>query len=72
MMTIFMAGKGKKIRTVGVVGAIITALCCFTPILAIGVTAIGLAGIIGWLDYVLFPLLFLFLGAITYSFIPKK
>lgn len=64
--------RDKRFRTIGGIVSAVIALCCFTPILVIGVTAIGLAGIVGWLDYVLFPLLFLCLGVVIYSFTPKK
>lgn len=64
--------RDKRFRTIGGIVSAVIALCCFTPILVIGVTAIGLAGIVGWLDYVLFPLLFLCLGMVIYSFTPKK
>ena len=37
------------------------ALCCFTPILVIAVTALGAASIISYLDYILLPSLVFFL-----------
>jgi len=45
----------------GIWGSIITAICCFTPVLVIGLGLIGLAALTPYLDYVLFPLLGLFL-----------
>jgi len=51
----------------GIVGAVIAALCCFTPILAVLLGVLGLGGLTGYLDYVLFPVLFIFLGLITYG-----
>ncbi|MCJ8310038.1 MAG: mercury resistance system transport protein MerF [Rhizobiaceae bacterium] len=41
-------------------GAVIAALCCFTPLLVWILAAIGLAGLIAYLDLVLLPLLGLF------------
>ena len=38
-----------------------TAVCCFTPVLPWVLGLVGLAILIPYLDYVLFPLLFLFL-----------
>ncbi len=35
----------------------ITAVCCFTPVLAIVLPLLGLASWLGWIDWVLFPLL---------------
>jgi mercuric ion transport protein len=45
----------------GIWGSMIAAICCFTPILVIGLGLIGLAAFTPYLDYVLFPLLGLFL-----------
>ncbi len=51
----------EKLLKVGIIGAIVAALCCVTPILVILVTTIGLSAIIGWLDFVLFPALAAFI-----------
>ena len=57
---------GKLIKT-GIVGTVIAALCCFTPVLVILVSAVGLSAIIGYLDYVLFPALAFFLLLTIYA-----
>jgi mercuric ion transport protein len=54
------------IRT-GAVGAIIAAVCCATPVLVIGLGAIGLAAVAAYLDYVLLPALAVCLGLIGYG-----
>lgn len=41
----------------GVIGAAISALCCFTPILVILLGVVGLSAAIGFLDLVLLPAL---------------
>jgi mercuric ion transport protein len=46
---------------IGLVGTVITALCCFTPLLVWSLAAIGLAGIGVYLDIVLLPLLGIFI-----------
>lgn len=51
----------------GLIGTIITALCCFTPILVILFGVIGLSALIGWLDFVLFPALAFFIGLTAYA-----
>lgn len=51
----------------GMIGAVIAALCCFTPILAILLAVLGLGGLTGYLDYILLPVLFIFLGLIAYG-----
>ena len=53
--------EGKLFKT-GLWGTIVTAVCCFTPVLPWVFGLIGLAILIPYLDYVLFPLLFLFLA----------
>jgi mercuric ion transport protein len=52
--------SGRQVR-LGLAGALVTALCCFTPLLGWALGALGLAWLIGWLDAVLLPLLALFL-----------
>ncbi len=42
---------------VSIGGTILVALCCFTPILVIALTAVGLAAFTPYLDFVLFPAL---------------
>jgi len=50
-----------KLLKVGAIGAVVTLICCFTPLLVIVFSAFGLAALIGVLDFVLFPLLAFFL-----------
>jgi mercuric ion transport protein len=50
-----------KLIKVGFVGSVVTALCCFTPILVWVFSVLGLSVMMGYLDYVLFPLLGLFI-----------
>ncbi|MBA2176071.1 mercury resistance system transport protein MerF [Halobacillus locisalis] len=52
-----------------VVGFIITLLCCATPLLVIMLGVLGLGAWTGYLDYVLFPMLiiFLILAVVTYK-----
>jgi mercuric ion transport protein len=50
----------KSLLKIGVVGSIITVICCFTPLLVVTLGAIGLASLIGLLDLVLLPTLAIF------------
>jgi mercuric ion transport protein len=52
----------KGLLRVGIIGTVVTALCCFTPVLVMLLGAVGLSAAIGWLDYVLWPALVSFLG----------
>lgn len=51
----------------GVIGSVIVALCCFTPILVVLLGAVGLSALVGWLDVVLLPALAAFLGITAYA-----
>jgi len=57
----------KKLLRNGVIGTVIAMLCCFTPVLVIMLGFVGLSGIIGGLDYGLFPMLFASLGMVGYA-----
>lgn len=57
----------KKLLKTGIIGSVILAICCFTPILVILLGVIGLSAIVGWLDYVLLPGLGVFLAITGYA-----
>ncbi len=48
-----------KLLAFGIGGTVLAALCCFTPLLPIALTALGLTGLLGVLynDVILLPLL---------------
>ena len=48
----------------GIIGALFTALCCFTPLLVWILGALGLGAVAAWLDIVLIPMLIFFIGLI--------
>ena len=51
----------------GIVGSVVAAICCFTPALVLLLGAVGLSAWLGWLDYVLFPALAVFLGLTAWA-----
>lgn len=57
----------KSLLRLGIIGTVIAALCCFTPILVIVLGAVGLSALTGMLDAVLLPLLGLFLFITGYA-----
>lgn len=59
--------SSKKLFWTGGTGSVITAICCFTPVLVILFPAVGLGAWLSWIDYVLFPALALFLGIMLYA-----
>jgi len=52
--------SNRKLIVTGIVGTVIAALCCFTPVLVVLLGAEGLSAWLGWLDYVLLPALAFF------------
>lgn len=59
--------KDTRLLRIGIGGSVITALCCFTPVLVVLFGALGLSVWVGWLDYVLWPMLAIFLGLTAYA-----
>jgi len=59
--------NNNKLLTTGVVGTVIAALCCFTPVLVILLSGVGLAALIGYLDVVLLPTLAIFVLITLYA-----
>jgi len=57
----------KGILTTGIIGAVIAALCCFTPILVVLLGVVGLSAMVGYLDYVLLPSLAFFVLLTIYA-----
>jgi mercuric ion transport protein len=60
------ASSGGALRW-GIVGTVIAALCCFTPVLAILLGTVGFSWAVGYLDYVLLPALAFFVGLTVYA-----
>ena len=62
-----MSDTNKKLLTTGITGTVVTAVCCFTPVLVVLFGAIGLSAWLGWIDYVLFPALGIFVLLTIYA-----
>ena len=56
----------------GIVGAVIAAICCATPILVIALGTVGLSALTGYLDYVLLPVLALCIGLIAFGVYKRR
>lgn len=56
-----------RLLKVGVIGAIVAAICCFTPVLVVLFGAVGLSAVVGYLDIVLLPALAVFLVITGYA-----
>jgi len=59
--------SNRKLIVTGIVGTVIAALCCFTPVLVVLLGAMGLSAWLGWLDYVLLPALAFFVALTVYA-----
>ncbi len=59
--------KENRLLVTGIVGTVIAALCCFTPVLVILLGALGLSAAVGWIDIVLLPILAIFLILTGYA-----
>ena len=59
--------KDTTVVKTGIIGSVVAAICCATPILVITLGAVGLSAWLAWLDYVLFPALALFLAIAAYG-----
>lgn len=57
----------KSLLKTGVIGTVILALCCFTPILVVLLGVVGLSAVLGYLDYVLLPALGIFIILTLYA-----
>lgn len=61
----------RALMRTGVVGAVVAAICCFTPTLALLLSAVGLSAWLAWLDFVVLPVLVLSLGLIGWALIRR-
>ncbi|MFQ5565222.1 MAG: mercury resistance system transport protein MerF [Paracoccaceae bacterium] len=57
----------RRLLRTGIIGTLVAALCCFTPVLVILFGVVGLSAAVGYLDYVLFPALAFFAGLTLYA-----
>ncbi len=64
--------KNSTIMKTGIIGSVLVALCCFTPVLVILLGAIGLSALTGYLDMVLLPALAIFIGLVIYASMRKN
>ena len=62
----------RKLIATGIVGTVIAALCCFTPVLVVLFGAVGLSAWLGWLDYVLLPAFAFFVALTVYATLRRQ
>ncbi len=61
-----------RLLKIGLLGSLVTALCCFTPLLVVLLGALGATAIVGYLDFFLFPALAVFLAITGYALWRRK
>ena len=61
-----------RLLTIGIIGTIIAAICCFTPTLAWLLALSGMTAWLTWLDYVLVPLLLIFLAITAFAILRAR
>lgn len=59
--------SARKLVAVGIIGTLIVALCCFTPVLVVLLGVVGLSAVLGWIDFVLLPALAFFILLTIYA-----
>jgi|TARA_B100001964_G_scaffold180199_1_gene199035 mercuric ion transport protein len=62
----------KNLLKVGIIGTVISALCCFTPLLVVLLGVAGLGALTGYLDYILLPVLSIFVIIMIYALVQKQ
>ncbi|MEW6683342.1 MAG: mercury resistance system transport protein MerF [Nitrospirota bacterium] len=59
--------RADRLVKVGMIGSVVAAVCCVTPLLVIGLTAVGLGAMAGGLDAVLVPSLLVCVAVLAYG-----
>lgn len=66
------ATRSRRLLRTGVIGTVVAAICCFTPLLVVVLGAVGLSAWLGYTDYVLFPALALFVAITVYAVVRQQ
>jgi mercuric ion transport protein len=65
-------GAPNRLLHIGLVGSVVTAICCFTPALVFLLGALGVSAAIAWLDLVLLPMLAGFMVLTAYALFRRR
>jgi mercuric ion transport protein len=57
----------KRLLATGIVGTVVAALCCGTPVLAVVLGALGLSAWLAYSDYVVLPTMIVFIAITGYA-----
>jgi mercuric ion transport protein len=64
--------QNAKLIGTGVTGAVVSMLCCVTPVLVVVLGALGLTAWVAKLDYVLIPVFVASIGLVIFAVVRRK
>ena len=64
--------QNTKLIGTGVAGALLSMLCCFTPVLVIMLSALGLTAFVAKLDYVLVPVFMTSIALVIFALVRRR
>jgi mercuric ion transport protein len=64
--------QNSKLIGTGIAGALLSMLCCFTPVLAVLLGALGLTAFVVKLDYVLVPVFVASLALVVFALLRRR
>jgi mercuric ion transport protein len=64
--------ENTKLIGVGVTGALLSMLCCLTPVLVILLGALGLTAFVAKLDYVLVPVFVASIALVAFALVRRR
>ncbi len=64
--------QNTKLPGTGVAGALLSMLCCFTPVLVIMLSALGLTAFVAKLDYVLIPVFIASIALVIFALVRRR
>jgi len=64
--------QNTKFLGAGVAGALLSMLCCFTPVLVIMLSAVGLTAFVAKLDYVLIPVFIASIALVIFALVRRR
>ncbi len=64
--------KDSTLMRTGVVGAVLAAICCATPLLAVVLGAVGLSAWVAHAGYIVMPALVLFIALVGWALIRRQ
>lgn len=66
------AMRNNRLLGTGIVGSVVSMLCCFTPLLVFVLGGVGLSAWLGWLDWILFPAMVFFTGITVFALARRR